>query len=68
MRESLVGSDTQRIECEYDHRLLMVFSHVGLEIKCRTCQRIIVKTWEELEHLRQSVSEQTHLLHDHIAV
>ncbi len=54
MRKS-VGANAQRIECEYDHRLLMVLSRAGIEIKCRTCQRIDVTTWEELEAMRQKV-------------
>lgn len=45
--------EEQRIECEYDHRLLLVVCPEGIITKCRTCKRSVVKTWDELKALGQ---------------
>ncbi len=45
----------QQIACTFDHRLLVVFSRQGLEVKCRTCKQVHCVSWQELETIRATL-------------
>lgn len=46
------------VRCDYDsfHRLLCQVTEAGLLLLCKSCRRVHLVSWEQMEHVRAEVA------------